>query len=362
MNADKVWALWKEWLDIRREGFRGDFCWFVLLLLLEWQFWVTGFRTGIWWGGAGSGKDLVITVVVISSLVLLAKNLKALAWFWRGIALVGVGAIVMSLAMFYSSYEISEERFRLVWRNELGFNAVITGLLVGFVSLVVLGRWTSGAWVKFGGCLVVLFLLGVALAASESRGALLAVLGAVGVRFLQSLPLRKRGGSSGGRFLSVLPVCSYFFGFLSYWFLAFRFGRGEGGELMARGSAGRLEIYGAYLDHLSSWDWVFGKGEIPVLPSEELGWLIHHPHSAYLGQLVGYGVLGVLGLLAFLFVSLWKMRGHSVLPLVVFGLIACLFDGGQMLSVLTLARWETLVVLVPLVVMMANPREERLIG
>ena len=56
------------------------------------------------------------------------------------------------------------------------------------------------------------------------------------------------------------------------------------------------------------------------------------------------------------------MRGHSVLPLVVFGLIACLFDGGQMLSVLTLARWETLVVLVPLVVMMANPREERLIG
>ena len=48
------------------------------------------------------------------------------------------------------------------------------------------------------------------------------------------------------------------------------------------------------------------------------------------------------------------MRAQAVLPLFVFGLIACLFDGGQVLSVLTLARWETLLVLVPLVLAAAQ--------
>lgn len=342
LNADRIWSLWKEWLDLAPEAFRRNLWWFGFLTLWEWQFWVTGFRTGIWWGGAGSGKDFTLGLVLISSLVLLARDEKSLRFLWHGVATVGVIAIAISAVIFYSQYGVSEQRFRLVWRYGPGFNAVTTGLLVGFVIVVLSGSLVRHRafpnWLRW----LVLLLLGVALAATESRGALLAVLVAT-VALVVASRERQRVLLNG--------LCIAL-GLAVYWALAYQVGE-SGSELVARGSAGRLAVYQTYLSQLGLLDWLVGKGQVPSLPPEELGWLVHHPHNAYLGQLVGYGLLGLLGLLVILTTALWKVRRGPLLPLLLFGLTACLFDGGQMFSLLTIARWETLLVLIPLVVAVA---------
>ena len=362
INGDHVWALWKEWLGDLGDGIRKNLWWFGLFSLMEWQFWVTGIRTGDWWGGAGSGKDLVLLTIVISSFVLLARDAQALALLWRAIVGVGFVAIVVSAIQFYSHYGISEERFRLVWRYAPGFDAVTTGILVGFVLVCATGPWVQ----KIGSswrCQVALaalsILLGAALAASESRGAFLAVVFALIVSGLQkfcnrttteSLPSSRPAQLT---FLLLPPVLGY----LAYWLLALRVGESSG-DLVKRGSAGRFEIYQTYLSQLSPLDWVFGKGHVPSLPAEELGWFVHHPHSAYLGQLVGYGLLGLVVFVVMILTALWKMRRAPELPLLIFGLVAGLFDGGQIITLFSLARWEILVILVPLVVGMARLKTE----
>lgn len=355
INADHVWALWKEWLGSLALGLglglgsdqKRDLWWFALFSLIEWQFWLTGIRTGDWWGGPGSGKDLIILIVLLSSLVLLARDLRALTWLWRSVLFVAALALGASACLFYADYGISEERFRLGWRSQPGFNAVTTGLLVGFALVVAWGPWANFGkrfhWVHG----LVLFLFGALLAASESRGALLAV----SVAFVAQafLWFQKSDSPSKGALRLFGQLLPSLFGFLGYWFLALRVGESSS-ALVARGSAGRLEIYRHYLADLSVLDWVVGKGHVPSLPPSELGWLVHHPHSAYLGQLVGYGLLGSILLAIVLLAALWKIRARPELPLVLFGLTACLFDGGQLVSALTLARWETLVVLVPLII------------
>lgn len=353
MNADRVWALWKEWLGVLGEGGRENLWWFGLFSLIEWQFWVTGLRTGDWWGGAGSGKDLILLVILISSLVLLARSAQAVALLWRSVVGVAFVAIAVSAIQFYSHYQVSEERFRLVWRYAPGFNAVTTGILVGFALVAAIGSVLEGfrfsKWMR----IFVLFFLGGTLAASESRGALLAVFMAFAVFGVQPFLMVPRllwGQVFFSRVVTLLPAV---FGYLGYWLLALRVG-GSSGELVSRGSAGRLDIYQAYLADLSVLDWVTGKGSVPSLPAEELGWFVHHPHSAYLGQLVGYGVIGTATLIVILLTGLWRIRARPELSLVVFGLAVCLCDGGLMFSVLSLARWELLVVLAPLVIGMAR--------
>lgn len=355
LNADHVWQLWKEWWGGLASGEGRKLWWFGFFSLLEWQFWVTGFRTGDWWGGAGSGKDLALLVILVSSLFLLSREERALTWLWRGVVAIGLVAAVVSAFLFYGEYGVSEERFRLGWRSLPGFNAVTTGILVGFALVVGWGPWslTEGKyrWPQW----LVLALLGALLAASESRGALLAVLVALVGR---GALLFQEEGSVVERAKRFLPISlPPLLGFLVYWLLAL--GAGErSSDLVTRGSAGRLEIYQRYLSELGPLDFWIGKGHVPSLPASELGWLVHHPHSAYLGQLVAYGWLGTLALFALLAIALWRIRGCSEMPLVLFGLTACLFDGGQMLSMLTIARWETLVVLVPLI--MAVAKTERI--
>ena len=351
LNADHVWALWKDWFGAAGGGMRRVFWWLGLFTLIEWQFWVTGFRTGDWWGGAGSGKDLVVLVVVISSLGLLSQKPTARNRLWLLVVGIAFLAVTASLLIFYQQYAVSEQRFRLVWRYQPGFNAVTTGLLVGFALVAAWGPWAHHEKVPAWGRHLVLLVFGIALAASESRGALLAVLAAGAVHLARKLLIdegsSKRGTFSIRTLQELLVPCA---GFLVYWLLAFRQGEASGGDLVNRGSAGRLEIYGIYLSQLSPLDWIFGKGRIPSLAPEELGWLVHHTHNAYLGQLVSYGVLGAVALALILLFALWKIRRTPEVSLVTFGLVACLFDGGQIVTILSLARWETLVVLVPLIV------------
>lgn len=359
LNADHVWALWKDWFGILREGWRYNLWWFALFSLLEWQFWVTGFRTRYWWDGAGSGKDFAVLAIVISAFVLLAQSPKGRERLWLAVIAVATLAIAMSVFIFYRQYGISEERFRLVWRYRPGFNAVTTGILVGFALVASWGPWIKEKRIPVGICYLVFAFLGFALAASESRGALLGVLVAavthLGKTFFleRTMAKRKMVTLHATRRLLVSGA-----GFLVYWLLALVGSQASKDDLVTRGSAGRFEIYESYLGELSSLDWIVGKGEVPVLPPEVLGWLVHHPHSSYCAQLVGYGLIGLVGLLLILAIALWKVRRCAELPLLLFGLTVCLFDGGQILSLFSIARWEALVVLVPLIVAYSSSQQE----
>ena len=349
LNADRVWILWKEWFGDLSTSFRGRLWWLGLFSLLEWHFWVTGFRTGDWWLGAGSGRDLLVMLVLVSGLTLFARKKFAEELMWPAIFIFGSLTIVCSAALFYQDYGVSEQRFRLVWRYEPGFNAVTTGILVGFALVtgwISVLRFDSKKF-RFLGWLA-LVLLGGALAASESRGALLAALSA-GAIFLGRAVAAKEQWFSHLRLLLLSAG-----GFICYWVLALWMGEASQGDLVSRGSSGRLEIYQYYLANLSTLDWWLGKGEVPALPPSALGWEVHHPHSAYLGQLVAYGVMGALGLGWLLMAGFWQLRREKELSLLVFGLIACLFDGGLILSAFSMARWEVLVVLVPLVMGVAR--------
>lgn len=336
LNADRVWELWKGSFRER------PMCLLAILALIEWQFWMTGLRAGEWWGRAGSGKDFALLVVLISALVLSSQDACSRLVLWRGSFLLGVLAVAWSLVVFYAEYGLSEERFRLLWRYEPGFNAVTTGILVGFALLTgVVGNLpekTSQKALRYLG----LAVLGFALAASESRGALLATLVGGGAYLFWNYG---RGSLSGAAARLLTPAI----GFTSYW-AGVHFLRVESRALLERGSTGRFDVYQHYLDSLSGWDWIFGKGEVPVLPAEELGWLVHHTHSGYLGELVAYGVPALVALVVILGMGGWKLRRKEEFPLFAFGLVAVLFDGGLIFSVFSMARWEILVVGVPLLV------------
>jgi hypothetical protein len=229
---------------------------------------------------------------------------------------------------------MNEERFRLCWRGLPGFDAVTTGIFTGMALMIGLmgateSRWWS-AYVR-----VALALLGFGLAASESRGALLAVSAGIAWWLLKN-----------HRFWSKLvwPL----FGFAAYWILVAFVGQGRSG-LVERGSSGRFDIYQSYLSQITGYDWIFGKGRIWMLPESVLGWLVHHPHNAYLGQLAGYGMIGFILMLATLSWAFVKLRKSPEAAILVFGMVTLLFDGGMVFSMYSTARWEALVVMVPLV-------------
>lgn len=344
LNADSIWNLWRNWYRER------DWVWLGVFGLVEWQFWITGLRTGDWWGGAGSGRDFVMMTVLLSLLALCARRPDLSRWLREGTFVIASVAVLASLLIFYQDYGLSEQRFRLNWRYREGFNAVTTGVLVGFALLLGLRRDKQN-WLFA----TALMILGFALAGTESRGALLAVVAGVGVALAQAF-FRKEGPGLKGPLL--LSCGAGGLGFVVYWAGASLLAQDAGG-MVARGSAGRLEIYQHYLGNLSAIDWLLGQGQVTPLGPEVLGWTVHHTHSAYLGQLVAFGAVGLFGLLALLATVSWRVRASSYLPLIVFGAVACLFDGGVVFSALSMARWEVLVLAVPLVMAWSSHREPR---
>ena len=253
---------------------------------------------------------------------------------WNGVFAAGSIAVLLSLFVFYSKIGMNEERFRLCWRGLPGFDAVTTGIFTGMALMIgLMGASESRWWRAF--VMAALALLGFGLAASESRGALLAVSAGIAWWLLKN----HRSWSK-----LVWPI----FGFAAYWILVGFVGQGRSG-LVERGSSGRFEIYPSYLSQITGDDWIFGKGRIWMLPDSVLGWLVHHPHNAYLGQLAGYGIIGLGLMLAILSWAFVKLRGSPEAAILVFGMVTLLFDGGMVFSMYSTARWEALVVLVPLV-------------
>lgn len=328
-NGRRVLDLWH---GLARE--RGGW-WLLFGLLIVWQFLVTGFRAGSWWEGPGAGKDALMSCALVSGLAIVGRDDQGRDWLWKSVFAAGLVAVLASLIAFYSEFRINEERFRLCWRWSPGLDAVTTGILSGMALMVGLitgekgGRW----WRP---CVsVALAVLGFGLAASESRGALLAVAAGSAWWLL--------GNHRSWRRI-IWPIS----GFAAYWIIIIFAGQGRSG-LVERGSSGRFDIYQSYLSQMAGSDWLVGKGQVWTLPESVLGWLVDHPHNAYLGQLAGYGFIGLLLMLATLAWGFLRMRKSQESTVLVFGLVTLLFDGGMVFSMFTTARWEALVVMVPLV-------------
>lgn len=285
--------------------------------------------------------DALMIFALVSGLALVARKETSRSGLWKGVLVVGLLSVVPSLLVFYAQVPIHEERFRLCWRFWPGFDPVTTGIFIGMALIagLVSGEGGHRWWKPCVG--TALTVLGFGLAASESRGPFLAVV--VGAVWWLSLNPR-----SWHRL--IWPIC----GFTAYWILVLCAGH-ESSGLIERGFSGRLAVYQTYLPRIVGFaDWTAGKGEIQMLPKSLLGWLVHHPHNAYLGQLTGYGIIGLLGMVATLIWGFLKMRHSPESAILVFGLVTLVFDGGMVFSLFAVARWEVLVVMVPLVVGVAG--------
>lgn len=286
-----------------------------------------------------------MTFVLASGLVIVGRNDQARSWMWKSVFAAGSAAVLASLLTFYTEIQINEERFRLCWRCWPGFDAVTTGIFTGMALMVglITGENTSRGWKQ---CFfAALALLGFGLAASESRGALLAVMAGVAWWLLKNFRSWLR---------LAWPLC----GFAAYWIFTGFTDQGRSG-LVERGSSGRFDIYRSYLSQMESSDWVVGKGQVWMLPESVLGWLVHHPHNAYLGQLAGYGIIGLMIMLVALAWGFIKIRKAPESTILVFGLMTLLFDGGMVFSMFSIARWEALVVMIPLMIGVAAREAEQ---
>lgn len=333
-NGGRVLALWRSW------SYESKRWWILFGALIVWQFLITGFRGGNWWKGSGAGKDAWMIFCMVSGLSLVGCNEKSRSWLWSGVFVLGGMCILLSLFVFYSQVALDEERFRLCWRQWPGFDAVTTGIFTGMALMAGLISGNGGHrwWNPCRSSL--LAVLGFGLAASESRGALLAV--TAGAIWWLTLHFRSWHRLSW-------PVG----GFAVYWLLV-QFAGLESSGLIERGSSGRLDIYQTYLSQIKGIDWLIGKGVVHMLPESVLGWLVYHPHNAYLGQLTGYGMIGLVWMLATLVWGWLTMRHSPESAILIFGLVTILFDGGVVFSLFSIARWEVLVVMVPLVMGVAG--------
>ena len=300
-------------------------------------------------GHAGEFGDAVAVVLLGLALVAVGRMGALAEQIMAGLAALGAAVTVFSLWAFYGdpAHGLAPDRFRnvLVYRGE-GLNPVLTGMLcssgavaAGWFTLRREGRRAGALWA------LVLAVLVFGLMASQSRGAMLGF----GAGFGTLLLLERRK--------CLAAVVSTAFSVAVY-FLALAVtpqGGDAAGGLIERGSSGRLAIYQWFLERLPGLEVLtgWGFGTVSEIPKEELGWLVHHPHSSFLTQLVLGGLVG-MGLL--LLVLCWSFRdslrlgmlGQSLwAPLLACGLGSLLFDGAEIFSLHSVPRLEFLLVVVP---------------
>jgi hypothetical protein len=139
-------------------------------------------------------------------------------------------------------------------------------------------------------------------------------------------------------------------------------------RVITRADNGRFAIYKAALESLTTWqDRLIGKGLWSANDawSCSLWWYPEHLHSIFVDALVRGGITG-LG--ALLFVIGWGLQrawrlaveGESLwFLLAVFGLGGLIFDGDSAFSLLSIPRFETLLLWVPLVIASARLQASR---
>ena len=192
-----------------------------------------------------------------------------------------------------------------------------------------------------------------ALMATQSRGAMLAC--GVGLAALAWF-----GGRRLWPALATVTVTV-----LAWFAVTWAFG-GEG-SLVERGATGRFEIYRWFLARLEFPAVLVGQGmgTPPIIPEEELGWLVNHPHSGYLTQLLLTGAIGLVLLFVVIAVPArvaWReARDGNPLwfALIASGATAMIFDCAQVFSVYSGPRLELLLVAVPSALVIGKVEAER---
>ncbi|MDZ4287859.1 MAG: hypothetical protein U0984_07865, partial [Prosthecobacter sp.] len=133
--------------------------------------------------------------------------------------------------------------------------------------------------------------------------------------------------------------------------------------MLERSDNGRFGIFEAGINSMTTWqDWTFGKGlwSSNDAWSCSLHWYPEHLHSVFLDALVRGGIPALAGLLFLLAWGMWRVivlarRGEELwLMLVSFGICGLMFDGDSAFGLLTVPRYEPLLLWVPLV--MASAR------
>ena len=315
----------------------------VVALLVGWQA-----LSRIWaespLGHAGGPGDSVAVVLLGVALVAVGRRGVLGEQITGGLAVLGAAVTAYSLWVFYGdpTHDLASDRVRNVLVYSEGLNPVLTGMLCS--SAAVAAGWfalRSSGWKTGLLWTAVLVVLVFGLMASQSRGAMLGFV--VGFGALLLFEWRSCH-------IAVVPMALS----VAVYFIAVQ-GGNAASELIERGSTGRHAIYQWFLERLSGLEVLMGRGfgTLSEIPEEELGWLVHHPHSSYLTQLVLGGLVGT-GLL--LLVLFWSIRdslrlgglGQSLwAPLLACGLGSLLFDGAEIFSLHSVPRLEFLLVVVP---------------
>jgi hypothetical protein len=329
----------------------------------------------LWRGWLGSG----LLALALMTLWSVGRQHRALVWL--GVPTVGVALLTAlgSILVFYALD--SEAVFGVRLRNWFiygGWNSVCTGMTFGFAAVWASYEWRKSqikkeklTWLAAAVMLIFATLL------TMSRGALFALFIANAVWMLAL------GWRTALKPVLLLLGCVTLFQVsaplisnIAAQDVSKRLGIAESAvtsEMLAdgvvssnpaarvleRADNGRFAIYAAAFSSMTTWqDWLFGKG----LWSENdfwscsLDWYPEHLHSIFMDAFVRGGLPGLAGLLLIIG---WALRRAFLLArageelwlvLAAFGITGLVFDGDSAFSLLTLPRFETLLLWVPLVI------------
>lgn len=325
------------------------------------------------WGGGAALLGLFL-------LVMWQVGLDGQAVRFMGATVAGVGALtaVGSIVMLYilSPDGLIGDRLRN-WFVYGGLHPVCAGLMWGFAATWVACRWNDSEGPERRWWLSALVVLLGASMLTLSRGTLLSLGAGHAALFLV------RGWRKAWRPCALLagivvafqlsaPLMTQLADFQEKLKTGVLVGRDhtreELGEvvvthnpmreLCARGDNGRLELYKHVFGAMNtSRDVWFGKGVwAPDWPWRRgMSWAAEHMHSIYVSTLYHHGVAGLLAL--FLLLG-WGMRrcfaaareGEDLwLVLACYGAVALTFDGHSMQTLISVPRFESLLLWLPLV-------------
>lgn len=301
----------------------------------------------LWSSGSepvANGMDTAMVFLLLVSLVTIGRKEEAARVVLAGLTILCGGVMLYSLFAFYghSDYKLTVDRLRNVLIYEDGLNPVLTGMLCAFSAVAAASfSCRDGRRPEHYAWLSLLAILVFALMAAESRGAMLA--GGAGVIVLFHYGRRK-----------LVPALLTVALGVAAWFGTVFALQGDG-DLIERGSTGRMMIYEWFLERVTLLECVIGRGMAAnvTIPEEELGWFVDHPHSSYLTQFLLTGAVGLVLQLALLGWAGWSgiresFRGNALwLGLLGCGSVALIFDCGQMFSLYSAPRIEFLLAVVP---------------
>lgn len=335
--------------------------------------------TTLWRGWFGTGMLLM----VLMTLWNVARQPRAPTWL--GVPLIGMASLtaVGSMVIFYALDDKGVFGQRLQnWFIYGGWNTICTGMTFGFASVWATWNWHHTSerrerllWLAASVILIFATLL------TMSRGALLATLSAHGAWLLVC------GWRRAWRPLLLILGCVFMFqasapviAHIGQRELSGRLGISQAeitpemvadgivdanpmARMIQRADNNRLDIYEAGMNSLTTWqEWLLGKGLWADNDcwSCSLHWTPEHLHSVFVDSLVHGGLLGLAGLLTLLVLGLRQAlrlaRDGEALwfVLAAFGITGLVFDGDSAFTMLTLPRFEALILWVPLVIASAR--------